>query len=103
MLAGDAGRRELILHLIGSHHGRCRPFAPVVEDNQPETVEYRHNGAVLQTSSATALERLDSGAAERFWKLVRRYGWWGLPWLEAMARLADWHVSELESGKESER
>ena len=95
---GSAHDPELVLHLIGSHHGRCRPLAPVVDEDEPVEVrvEVDQAGHRLQASSATGLERLDSGTAERFWRLLRRYGWWGLALLEAVLRLADHRRSEAE-------
>jgi CRISPR-associated endonuclease/helicase Cas3 len=92
---------ELSLHLIASHHGCCRPFAPVVNDFNPVDVSFAGADCTLMASSATALERLDSGVAERFWKLTRQFGWWGLPWLESLLRLADWSASEMPSPTES--
>ena len=90
----SATDRDLVLHLIGTHHGRCRPFAPVVFDEAPVDVTFPAGNT--QTSSATGLERLDAGVPEGFWRLVRRYGWWGVALLEAVVRLADHRVSAQE-------
>lgn len=84
---------ELLLHLIGSHHGRCRPFAPVVQDADPCDVSY--NGWTSSTNHK--LERAGSGVSERFWALIGRYGWYGLAYLESLVRLADHRRSEEET------
>lgn len=88
--------KELILHLTACHHGHCRPFAPAVIDEKPAQVKFSFLECELRAQSSTGLERLDSGISERFWRLTRRYGWWGLPWLEAILRLADHRRSEAE-------
>ena len=95
LLPQDTNLRDLVLHMIASHHGYCRPFAPVVDEMGVNT-ETEMCGEQLQWSGPTDLERLDSGIADRYWRLVRRYGWWGLAWLETLLRLADWRRSEWE-------
>ncbi len=72
---------ELVRHLVASHHGCARPFFPVPEGS----------------SLADPVVRLDGGVAERFWALTRRYGWYGLAYLEAILRLADHRQSESEA------
>jgi CRISPR-associated endonuclease/helicase Cas3 len=90
---------ELLLHLVGSHHGRCRPFAPVVDDLEPVDVSFNGWG----TKSDHRLDRAGSGITERFWRLTRRYGWYGLAYLEAIVRLADHRQSEAEEDREEQR
>jgi CRISPR-associated endonuclease/helicase Cas3 len=95
--------RRLVLHLIAATHGYCRPLAPVVQDDQPVNVSLHWPPApdspaavALQHSSATGLEHLGAGVADRFWSLIRRHGWWGLAFLETLLLLADHRQSEAE-------
>lgn len=92
--------RDLLLHVIAAHHGYARPFAPVAIDNADDETRSVHlDGIALtcdQRSRLTPSHRLDSGIAERFWKLTRQHGWWGLAWLEAVIRLADQQASADE-------
>lgn len=91
---------DLVLHLVASHHGHARPFAPVVADPSPPPVSGVLAGVEIRLSPEARLEsppacRVDSGIPERFWRLTRRYGWWGLAYLEALLRLADWYASNF--------
>lgn len=93
---------ELVLHLVASHHGYCRPFAPGFADTEPVDIALVHSGgnraplALGPVTSANDLHRLDSPLADRFWSLVESRGWWGLCWLESILRLADHRASEAE-------
>lgn len=98
-LAQRAHDWELVVHLISSHHGHCRPFAPIEVDAAPQHVRWEHDGIDLEATTGHELARLDRGVPDRFWRLVDRYGWFGLAWLEALLRLADHHVSAQEQAK----
>jgi CRISPR-associated endonuclease/helicase Cas3 len=89
---------ELVKHLVASHHGHCRPFAPFDDHPDDLPVALVHRDVALSANSRHRLARLDSGVSARFWALVERYGWWGLAWLEAIVRLADHRASEQETG-----
>ncbi len=95
-LLDSAHDPDLVLHLVASHHGYCRPFAPARDIADDTPVEFTLESHHMSASPDTKLERLDSGVSERFWQLTRRYGWWGLAWLESLLRLADHRCSEAE-------
>lgn len=93
--------RDLLLHLVAAHHGYARPFAPVCFDDttDDELRSVRVNDHDIPGNVRKAWipsHRLDSGIAERFWKLTRAHGWWGLAWLESILRLADQQASAAE-------
>jgi len=72
--------QDLVLHLIAAHHGRGRPHFPQDEAFDP----HRPQGET------------DAKAAEvprRFARLQRKYGRWGLAYLESLLRAADWTAS----------
>ncbi len=86
---------DLVLHLVSSHHGFARPFMPVPEpDPSPVTLAVSHRDETLTSCSDHGLATLDAGVPARFWLCVRRYGWYGLAWMEAILRLADHRASE---------
>lgn len=93
----EASSRDLVLHLIAAHHGYARPFAPVVIDDDPPTVEIGDLTIEAEERRGMPPHRLDSGVSERFWSLTRRFGWWGLSYLEACLRIADQQASAMEN------
>ncbi|EQD36526.1 hypothetical protein B1B_16479 [mine drainage metagenome] len=78
--------------MVESHHGAARPFLPPVADTAREVrVEL---GPWSFHGKTAPLSRPGDGPAQRFFACTRRYGWWGLAYLEALLRLADWTASK---------
>ena len=82
--------------LIGTHHGFGRPFPPIDHDTNPIDVIWIRDGREIVVSSSHRLHLLDSGWVELFWNMIRRLGWWGVAYLEALLVTADRTVSARE-------
>ena len=83
----ELDEQELVLHLIAAHHGRGRPHFPTEEcfDDNPD-----HDKAL---SLANEVPR-------RFAKLQRKYGRWGLAYLESLVRASDILASKKAEGSD---
>lgn len=76
----DADTRDLVQHLIAAHHGQARPHFTATQ--------------IIDLDSTTpACEALAREVPRRFARLQRRFGRWGLAYLESILRAADWHAS----------
>jgi CRISPR-associated endonuclease/helicase Cas3 len=71
--------REIALHLVAAHHGRARPHFPI-----EESFDYSGNSAAPTVAADTP---------RRFARLQKRFGRWGLAWLESLLRAADYAAS----------
>ncbi|WP_419163796.1 type I-U CRISPR-associated helicase/endonuclease Cas3 [Candidatus Palauibacter sp.] len=87
---------ELVLHLVATHHGWARPLPPILEDPHPQTLVHTVEGHSLEANSDLAESSMAPDMADRFWRLVERYGYHGLAWLETILRLADQRQSANE-------
>ncbi|MFO7181192.1 MAG: type I-U CRISPR-associated helicase/endonuclease Cas3 [Pseudomonadota bacterium] len=90
---------ELVLHLVASHHGWCRPFAPALGlEGEGDPVSFVVDGLELRGNGDHGSDHFDSGVADRFFRLMKRYGWHELAYAEAVMRLSDHRQSEMEQG-----
>jgi CRISPR-associated endonuclease/helicase Cas3 len=77
-LSDDA--RDLVLHLIAAHHGRARPHF-----NSRECLDDKY---AMEATRDSAVE-----TSRRFSRLQRKFGRWGLAYLESLVRVADYEAS----------
>ncbi len=96
---------DLTLHLVATHHGYGRPWFPADRDDRnPEKIridlenelfppELGITGDVtVEAESSDGIMAFDQ--PDRLDRLRRKYGFWGLSYLEALLRLADVSISE---------
>ena len=88
---------DLVLHLVGTHHGFARPLPPIKKDDCPEILCFDYKGIPMEASTDLVDGPLALEMADRFWRLIERYGYHGLAWLEAILRLADIQQSAEET------
>ncbi len=72
----DEEIQDLVLHLVAAHHGRARPHFSIDEAFDPDHPD----------DEAVQLAR---EVPRRFARLQRKYGHWGLAYLESLVRAAD--------------
>jgi CRISPR-associated endonuclease/helicase Cas3 len=90
--------RDLVLWLIGTHHGYGRPFFPPCLYGIPgQVASFEIDDAVLASEACNAPMRLDQGWFELASRVLQRYGPWECARLEAILRLAD-HAASAHEG-----
>lgn len=72
--------KDLVLHLIAAHHGRARPHFPA-------------NEVADSNAEFPAVQSMSADIPLRFARLQRRFGRWGLAYLESVLRAADYAAS----------
>lgn len=80
----DDDSKDLVQHLIAAHHGQARPHFAADQIIDP-------NHRVVDCEPV-AIE-----VPRRFARLQRKFGRWGLAYIESLLRAADWHASAAPS------
>ncbi|MFJ9855265.1 type I-U CRISPR-associated helicase/endonuclease Cas3 [Streptomyces sp. NPDC101150] len=85
--------KDLLVHLVASHHGHARPLLPPAPDPDPIEVTCTMPDQQRITVNSAGMG-VDWDGPDRFAALNRRYGPWGLALMETLVRLADMACSE---------
>ena len=88
---GAIEQRDLLVHLVISHHGKGRPLVPPARDGTATRVSAELEGFRVEVPADLAV--VDWSQPSRFRRLNDRFGPWGLALLEAIVILADHAVS----------
>lgn len=88
---GTPVQRDLLLHLVISHHGKGRPLVRPVQDGSTALVSSVVEGVPVEASADLSV--IDWEQPERFAHLHEVFGPWGLALLEAIVIRADHAVS----------
>jgi CRISPR-associated endonuclease/helicase Cas3 len=101
---------ELVLWLIGTHHGYGRPLFPHADDKDavPRSGLLKIYGSDADLTPGCGPQSLGFNFGGADWpqifeRLKRRYGIWGLARLEAFVRLADHRASEQGASPQDTR
>jgi len=81
--------KDIVLHIIATHHGRGRPHFPDSETFDPEP-------------KGSKIQEMAWSIPSRFARLQRKYGRWGLAYLESLLRAADYAASAKPSAEMEE-
>ncbi len=87
-LSPDVG--DLVLHLVAAHHGRARPHftdQEALDHNCPKSLS----------------DEISAEVPRRFARLQRKYGRWGLAYLESLVRATDILASQAGGDGDSDR
>ena len=87
----DQEQRDLLVHLVVSHHGKGRPLVPSAADGTARLVSAEVNGTLVEAPADLAV--IDWSQPRRFRRLNDQFGPWGLALLESIVRMADHAVS----------
>ena len=90
-LWGNDDLRDLLIHLIISHHGKGRPLVAPVRDETGLVLRSELEG--LTVEAPASLEQVDWDQPGRFRRLNQSFGPWGLALLESIVIRADHAIS----------
>jgi len=91
---------ELVLWLIGTHHGRGRPWFPLVDwPVMGESFEIMFDGSQRSVKVDTNMANFQASWYDLERNVYERYGAWELAYFESIIRLADHRRSRDESAE----